>query len=1024
MKRFLILAWMGLAGFTMATEMGVSPMWPYFREIQHGAWTMNYEGVMAQARLDGSPVFVLFAGTAWCPHCMEMERNIFLKDSWRAKVQNAYLVSLDFPRRDEGVDTLLSTPAYRTAAGITAEQGRAITQRNWQLHAQYTVPGGTRVGFPTVVVLKSDGTVLGRFSNHDKTATYDALPIVLSMVDELLALGGGEADNYYPGSVFLPEPERAGVAVTNGTCSFGVSDTDDWYRFTPTATNSAAWTFTLAHSDATNGTVTLSLYKNPVLPAIKTVTGALSAQPGLVCAPAAFGSDYYLRVSAGGLTNLLNCFLIYQTALTNDMTALVETSPEAVSVPRTNSTVSVNVRLRRFGATGVPLARVRATEISASDARAGVHFGAVTNLFQLPEGQSDGVVEMSIPIFNPSPDVWRGDKKFRLVVEPISNCTAAAVMTVVTISETVARNAGVLAFTGYGPLTNVFAVPAAPAFTVQEGSKPVVWVTRSLGTDGAVTAKVSYPLGGQTVNKLVTWNTGESGAKSVTLFMPSPSQPPKNQTVAVTLAGDGAAQVSPAAAGKIAITVIPLGTPVFSGSTKAFTVTTYVTGTLTLPVSSEIEGTISARLSSGSLPSGMRLGMTDGAVRISGIPRSTGVYTFDVSLSVMSGQKSYTGETQTFTITVLSLSNVNANPQGTYDGVLIADGVLRGTLAFTARKSGTMTVTVKSDVGQYVFYVKSWAAADAANGQLVMRAERSGVKIDLALLDTGRFGGTVVLADGTESELTGIKRAAFSSAGLAGSAGYYTVVLPAAGVIPGDPTVANAPLGSGYLTLTINNRMTAKFSGKLGDGSSFSGSAPCLPGDFYSTAAFDVYVPVVLPLYSRRGSVTALLGLSFGAEGAWPGDNTVTVLGSSWTYPGRTRKAVADRFTGNFAGGYGAYYGKIKTLADCYAGKTVELAQPLSLHDPEGVQVIVNGASLGVLKDNPEGVTFSAAPATGLFKGRFLARPDTGTDKETRVPYSGILVPAFARGEGFFLFADEAWRRGYSLKRSYLVEIK
>lgn len=1020
MKRFLFLSLMSVASLALAAEMGASPTWPYFGEVQKGAWTMNYEGALAQARLDGSPVFLLFTGSMWCPHCKEMNANIFSQQSWKDRVKDAYLVQLDFPRRDEGVDTLLKNADYLAAAGLTAEQGLSVLARNWQLHAFYTLPGGTRVSFPTVVVLGSDGTVRGRFSDHDKTATYDALPVVLEILDELLGQGGNEADSFYPGSILLPEPPQPGVAVTNSPYALGASDSDDWYRFTPAASNAAAWTFTLAQADATNGTVTLSLYKNPALPPVASVRQDLSESPTVACFPASFETNYFLRVSAGGLTNLLNYALIYHTDTTNAWQGLAEVMPESLRVARTDEVANVSVRIRRFGAAGAVSARVLAAEISPSEALNGVHFGVVTNVFELPEGQSEATFEMSVPIYNPQPDVWRGDKSFKVVVDSVSNGMAAATLTVVTIAETRARNAGVVAFSGFGPATNVFPVPAVPAFNAVEGSRPAVWVTRSGGSDGAVTATVSYPLDGQTVNKLLTWNAGETGPKSVSLYMPGPALPAQVRTIVVTLKNELVTPILPATAGKITLTVTPTGTPAFVGNATAYVLATSVNRKIFIPVTNALPGVVSAKVVAGKLPAGTTLAMSAGNVLLSGEPRNAGVYTVSVLLSVLSGGAAFPGEVRTFALTVLPIGSINKNPQGTYQGIL-SGKALRGTFVINARANGALTVQLKSHLGQNTLSAKAWTDMDPASGSLFLSLSRNGVTLDLEVSSDGLVDGRVVLSDGSKTAASGEKSAAFADALVQGIAGYYTVALRATHIVPGDAVLANAPAGSGYLTVRIDSRMMARYSGKLGDGTSISGSAPCLR--FHPKMVSPTFVvPVVAPLYGRRGSATALLVINTGADLEDPSDNEVGVLGSSWIYPGKSLSATADRFTGRFDDGYGAYYGTSQALADYYAGSTLGFGQPLGALEVGFLEISANGLSLGVASANPSGVSLSASAVTGLFKGHFVAETDAGEHRS--VSFMGVLVPGASSGEGYFLYPDATWRTIYNLKRSYFVGIQ
>jgi len=711
----------------------------------------------------------------------------------------------------------------------------------------------------------------------------------------------------------------------------------------------------------------------------------------------------------------------------------VQTEPETVSVPRTAASVTVDVRFRRFGAVGPCSARVSAAEISASEARAGLQFGAVTNDLEWAEGQTEGLFQLVVPLANPQPDVWQGDKKFMVKLEALSNCTAAASLTLITLKETRIRNAGVVAFSGFGPATNGFAVPSAPSFNAPEGTKQLVWVTRSSGADGPITAKVTYPLEEHPVDKLVSWAAGESGPKSVSLYMPSPAETPQVRQIEVTLTGDAAAPVIPASAGKIAVNVTPAGAPAFVGNAASYTLATEVNCLIDLPVANGMGGTVKATLASGRLPLGVRLKLVGGKVRFEGVPRQEGVYTASVLLSVVSGGKTFPGEVRTFTFTVLALRAINPVPEGIYDGVLIEDGVLRGVFTLTSRTGGTVAVKVKTGAGQQAFPTKNWSAADASGGLLFIRATRGGMTLDVTVQADGRVQGSVLLADGTEPAAFGSKRAVYSAAAVAKVEGYYTLALPVARTFPDDPAMANVPAGSGYLTLTITGGMKARYSGRLADGTPVSGSAPCLNFGSFADGLDkmrredSLCVPVVAPLYGRRGAFTALLTLSSQERDLSPkkgvavGVNSLRVSNSSWVYPGKSQTMTQDRFSTTLDRGYGAYYGTTQDLAAYYEGWLLDLAQPQAALDPAAVQLIANGERLGVSPEAGPEASFRATAATGLFKGRFGIDSESGA--RTRVSYAGVLVPAYGRGEGYFLFADAAWKIGYNLKRSYLVEV-
>ncbi len=105
-------------------------------------WETNLAKGFAAAEEQDKFVFLYFAGSDWCPHCMRFERDILVRKVFRDYLDdNLIPVLIDFPR----------TPA------------RVLTQSdedrvyNRELAVQYGV-----TGFPTVVILGADNEELFR----------------------------------------------------------------------------------------------------------------------------------------------------------------------------------------------------------------------------------------------------------------------------------------------------------------------------------------------------------------------------------------------------------------------------------------------------------------------------------------------------------------------------------------------------------------------------------------------------------------------------------------------------------------------------------------------------------------------------------------------------------------------------------------------------------------------------------------------------------------------------------------------
>ncbi len=114
-----------------------------------GAWFVNWDKALAEARKSGKALFLLNTGSDWCGWCKLLKRQVFTQPEWGAWASNhVYLVHLDFPN-----DKALVPEKYR--------------ERNRELSRRYKVGG-----YPTCYLL-DPATLdpIGRFG-----ASRDANP--------------------------------------------------------------------------------------------------------------------------------------------------------------------------------------------------------------------------------------------------------------------------------------------------------------------------------------------------------------------------------------------------------------------------------------------------------------------------------------------------------------------------------------------------------------------------------------------------------------------------------------------------------------------------------------------------------------------------------------------------------------------------------------------------------------------------------------------------------------------------------
>ena len=100
-------------------------------------WLTDLPTAQAKAKAENKMVLLDFTGSDWCPWCIRLDQEIFSQPEFKEYAQtNLVLVKVDFPRRTE----------------LSTEQRRA----NEALAMKYNVEG-----FPTLVVLDSDGKLIG-----------------------------------------------------------------------------------------------------------------------------------------------------------------------------------------------------------------------------------------------------------------------------------------------------------------------------------------------------------------------------------------------------------------------------------------------------------------------------------------------------------------------------------------------------------------------------------------------------------------------------------------------------------------------------------------------------------------------------------------------------------------------------------------------------------------------------------------------------------------------------------------------
>lgn len=120
---------------------------PAFANTLEG-WSTDLDKALADAKAGKKSVLVEFTGSDWCPPCIAMRKNVFsTKEFVQAASKNFILVELDFPKAD-----------------------KELTEKNKPLAEKYKIEG-----FPTVILLNSEGKEFNRFFASEFPKTEDFL---------------------------------------------------------------------------------------------------------------------------------------------------------------------------------------------------------------------------------------------------------------------------------------------------------------------------------------------------------------------------------------------------------------------------------------------------------------------------------------------------------------------------------------------------------------------------------------------------------------------------------------------------------------------------------------------------------------------------------------------------------------------------------------------------------------------------------------------------------------------------------
>jgi len=114
-------------------------------------WLTDYNVALQQAKKGNKLLLIDFAGSTWCPACMQLEKEVFQTPTFKDYAsKNLVLLKVDFPQ------------PYTQLEDLTPTNAKLVTQYNIQ-------------AFPTQLILDGNGTLQDQFVGYSGESPKDYL---------------------------------------------------------------------------------------------------------------------------------------------------------------------------------------------------------------------------------------------------------------------------------------------------------------------------------------------------------------------------------------------------------------------------------------------------------------------------------------------------------------------------------------------------------------------------------------------------------------------------------------------------------------------------------------------------------------------------------------------------------------------------------------------------------------------------------------------------------------------------------
>jgi len=116
-------------------------------------WETDYARALEKAKRENKQVLLDFTGSDWCGPCIEFKKRVLSRPDFAGYAEkNLVLVEIDYPQRKE--------------------QSAGLKTQNEKLSAQYRID---EKGFPTIVLLDSNGKTAREFTGYDGSTSADLI---------------------------------------------------------------------------------------------------------------------------------------------------------------------------------------------------------------------------------------------------------------------------------------------------------------------------------------------------------------------------------------------------------------------------------------------------------------------------------------------------------------------------------------------------------------------------------------------------------------------------------------------------------------------------------------------------------------------------------------------------------------------------------------------------------------------------------------------------------------------------------